>query len=115
MPSFYCFFLRAGGRLALAALLALSAAFSGVRAQGLVADTTELRVLRELYQATDGPQWTTRTNWLSGTTLAEAATWYGVTVAGGDVTQLVLTNNGLRGPLPASLGRLARLQLLQLG
>jgi hypothetical protein len=59
MPSFYCF-RRAGGRVALALLLGLSAAVSGAWAQGvpadqgLVADTTELRVLRQFYQATDG-------------------------------------------------------------
>ncbi|MBD2770373.1 hypothetical protein IC235_21000 [Hymenobacter sp. BT664] len=82
--------------------------------QGQVADTTELRVLRQLYHATNGPQWTTRTNWLTGTTLAQAATWYGVTVSQGDVTQLVLNSNGLRGPLPADLGRLTQLELLQL-
>jgi Leucine-rich repeat (LRR) protein len=82
--------------------------------EGLVADSTELRVLRQFYAATGGPQWTTRTNWLTGTTLAEAATWHGVTVGGGDVTQLTLAGNGLRGPLPAGLGRLARLEILNL-
>ncbi|MBD2769341.1 hypothetical protein IC235_15745, partial [Hymenobacter sp. BT664] len=112
-------FLRAGGRLARIVFVALLAA-QGARAQagppgqGLVADTTELRVLRQLYYATNGPQWTTRTNWLTGTTLAQAATWYGVMVSQGDVTQLVLNNNGLRGPLPADLGRLTQLELLQL-
>ncbi|MBD2769597.1 hypothetical protein IC235_17040 [Hymenobacter sp. BT664] len=118
MAVFYPF-LRVGRRLALVVLLALVAAL-GTRAQtvppgqGQVADTTELRVLRQLYHATAGPRWTTRTNWLTGTTLAQAATWYGVTVSEGDVTQLVLNNNGLRGPLPADLSRLTQLELLQL-
>ncbi|MBD2768430.1 hypothetical protein IC235_11065, partial [Hymenobacter sp. BT664] len=119
MPALY-FFPRAGGRWALTALLWLSAAFFGARAQavppgqGLVADTTELRVLREFYDATDGPQWTTRTNWLTGTTLAQAAAWAGVWVANGDVVELGMYSNGLRGPLPASLGLLRGLQVLYL-
>ncbi|HEX8657541.1 MAG TPA: DUF6443 domain-containing protein [Hymenobacter sp.] len=79
-----------------------------------MADTTELRVLREFYQATDGPQWTTRTNWLVGTTLAEAASWHGVQVGGGDVVALRFYGNGLRGNLPASLVELRGLQSLYL-
>ncbi|WP_345055661.1 DUF6443 domain-containing protein, partial [Hymenobacter glaciei] len=82
--------------------------------QGLVADTTELRVLRELYAATGGPQWTNHTNWLSGTTLADAAAWHGVGVSGGDVTGLFLQGNGLQGTLPSSLGALHGLQILYL-
>ena len=78
--------------------------------QGLVADTTELRVLRQFYYATGGDQWTNRANWLQGTTLAEAAGWFGVTVQGGDVTALDFNANNLRGLLPASLPQLARLQ-----
>jgi hypothetical protein len=82
--------------------------------EGLVADTTEMRVLREFYAATGGDRWTTRTHWLQGTTLAEAATWHGVTVSGGDVTRLVSAVNNLQGTLPASLGLLAGLTHLQL-
>ena len=82
--------------------------------QGLVADTTELRVLRQFYAATGGPQWTTRTNWLQGTTLAEAGTWFGVGLDNGDVTSLVLRNNHLVGPLPAAFGELRQLQSLAL-
>ncbi|MBD2768464.1 hypothetical protein IC235_11240 [Hymenobacter sp. BT664] len=112
-------FPRAGGRLALIILLAL-AAILGAQAQtvppdqGLVADTTELRVLRQFYYATNGPQWWRQDNWLRGTTLDQAATWYGVTVSEGDVVQLVLRSNNLHGPLPASLGLLTHLQLLHL-
>jgi len=82
--------------------------------QGLVADTTELRVLRQFYYTTGGPAWNNRTNWLSGTTLAEAGTWFGVSVAGGDVTGLVSGGNNLQGRVPASLGKLLGLTQLQL-
>ncbi|MFC7670463.1 hypothetical protein ACFQT0_26125 [Hymenobacter humi] len=78
-----------------------------------MADSTELRVLRHFYAATGGPAWTTRTNWLTGTTLAEAGTWAGVTVSGGDVTGLVSGNNNLQGTLPAALGQLRGLTVLE--
>ena len=77
--------------------------------EGIIADSTELRVLRQFYQATGGPQWKTQNNWLQGTTLAEAATWYGVYTGGGDVTGLSLSYNNLQGTLPVSLGQLRQL------
>ena len=82
--------------------------------EGLVADTTELRVLRQFYAATGGPQWHNQSNWFSGTTLADASTWYGVGVQDGDVVRLDLYANGLRGQLPASVGELRGLQSLSL-
>ena len=82
--------------------------------QGLVADSTELRVLRQLYAATGGAQWPVRDNWLQGTSLAEAADWAGVGVSDGDVTSLSLVNNQLRDSLPPSLGQLRALQYLDL-
>jgi RHS repeat-associated protein len=82
--------------------------------EGLVADSTELQVLRQLYQATGGPQWAVRDNWLQGTSLAEAAAWAGVGVSEGDVTSLSLVANQLRGPLPVSLGQLTGLRHLDL-
>jgi RHS repeat-associated protein len=82
--------------------------------EGLVADSTEVRVLRQLYTTTGGPQWTVRNNWLQGTTLAEAATWAGVGVSEGDVITLSLVSNQLRDSLPPSLGQLRALQYLDL-
>jgi hypothetical protein len=79
--------------------------------EGLVPDSTELRVLRQFYNTTSGPTWNNRTNWLTGTTVAEAGTWFGVTVANGDVTGLVSNGNNLQGTIPASLGMLAQLNL----
>ena len=108
---------RLYGALLLAVLLLLVA--GGARAQavpagqGLVADSTELRVLRQLYYATGGPGWTNRPHWLQGTTLADAGNWGGVTVAGGDVVGLYLDGGNLQGAVPAALGLLQGLTQLQ--
>lgn len=88
--------------------------------EGQVADSTELRVLHQFYTSTGGDQWTNRINWPStsaewqAATLAQASTWCGVGIAGGDVTGLYLQGNNLRGPLPAAFGELRLLQGLYL-
>ena len=65
-----------------------------------------------LYQATDGANWTSNDNWLSEAPLEE---WYGViTDLSGRVTELSLSENELSGEIPAELGNLANLELLDL-
>ncbi len=65
-------------------------------------------VLVTLYDATGGPDWTERDNWLTDAELGE---WYGVeTDSSGRVTALRLQNNGLEGPIPAELGHLSALR-----
>ncbi len=65
-----------------------------------------------LYRATDGDNWTDKENWLSNRPLDE---WYGVTISsGGRVTWVDLSENGLRGEVPAALGDLDRLRVLVL-
>ena len=60
-----------------------------------------------LYDATDGPNWPNRTNWLSDEPLEH---WYGVTTDDdGRVTQLLLRENNLNGPIPAAVGNLTGL------
>lgn len=64
------------------------------------------------YNATDGANWNTRTNWLSSAALD---TWYGVTTDGdGRVMEIVLEGNDLNGILPAELGDLDKLKRLTL-
>ena len=65
-----------------------------------------------LYNATDGPNWTNNTNWLSNRPLGE---WHGVTTdANGRVTRLILDRNGLSGSIPTELGNLTNLTGLYL-
>ena len=114
---------RAGIRALLGLLLGLLLLPLAGRAQasqGQVADSTELRVLRQFYYATGGDQWTNHPNWpatpaaWAGATLADAATWYGVGVSAGDVTSLYLGSNHLVGQLPVSFGELRQLGGLSL-
>ena len=73
---------------------------------------TDREVLEALYEATGGPEWNDRTNWLSEEPLGE---WYGVRTDGaGRVTSLFLGGNQLSGAIPPELGRLTQLQELSL-
>ena len=69
-------------------------------------------VLVALYNATDGPNWTNSTNWLSDEPLGD---WHGVTVSNGRVTRLELQENQLSGPIPAELANLTNLTHLGFG
>ena len=66
--------------------------------------------LIDLYNSTDGDNWTNNTNWKSGT----IDTWYGVTVSGDRVTGLDIPNNNLAGSIPSSIGNLTNLTNLNL-
>ncbi len=97
-------------RLALFLLgMVVLAAGCGKSARAQVAQEDSLALVA-LYTATDGPNWTDNTNWLSGT----VASWIGVTLEGNRVTALVLPNNALDGTLPPEIGNLGGLQRLLL-
>jgi Leucine-rich repeat (LRR) protein len=66
--------------------------------------------LVELYDNTDGDNWTDNTNWKS----APIDTWYGVNVTGGRVTSLILIDNNLVGSIPSTIENLTSLQSLRL-
>ena len=71
---------------------------------------TDREALIAFYNATDGPNWTNNDNWLSDAPLGE---WYGVvTYPDGRVATLELSENGLRGEIPAELGQLSILREL---
>ena len=72
---------------------------------------TDSLALVALYNSTNGPGWTNKTNWLTG----PVNTWYGVTVSNGRVNYLSLQNNNLNGTLPSALGNLSALGYLNLG
>ena len=65
-----------------------------------------------LYKSAGGSGWTNKTNW---DTAEPLDTWFGVTLLGNDrVAELNLHGNNLRGTLPADLGSLTELNLLDL-
>ena len=69
--------------------------------------------LVEFYESLNGDSWTRNDNWKAKTELSE---WFGVeTDEDGNVTTLDLTSNKLNGELPAAIGRLEHLVLLQIG
>ena len=73
---------------------------------------TDRAALVAFYEATDGPNWTDSTNWLSSQPLD---TWHGIrTDAEGRVFELWLPKNQLAGNIPAALASLTRLEHLNL-
>ena len=73
---------------------------------------SDREALVRLFLATDGPNWTNNTNWLSETPLDE---WHGVTADGhAQVIELRLHDNRLRGTIPPALGYLGKLRWLDL-
>ena len=65
-----------------------------------------------LYDATDGPNWTDATNWLTDEPLGS---WHGIQVdRAGRVTGIQLGKNNLKGQIPPALGSLTNLGILDL-
>ena len=81
-------------------------------AAGITVLHPDREALVAFYEATGGPGWTNRRNWL---TEAPVRQWYGVLAAReGRVSGLVLDDNGLSGSLPPEVGRLEGLRQLVL-
>jgi Leucine-rich repeat (LRR) protein len=70
----------------------------------------EREALIALYDATNGDNWTNKTNWK---TAASPSTWYGITVnPSGCISGINLDNNALSGALASDLGNLSQLTTL---
>ncbi|MEL6557223.1 MAG: LamG-like jellyroll fold domain-containing protein [Bacteroidota bacterium] len=67
-------------------------------AEGVLADSL---ALVRLYDNADGENWLNNTNWTSA---ADPADWFGVNVTNRRVDSLDLSNNGLKGTVPAFAG-----------
>ena len=73
---------------------------------------TDRDALVAFYQAANGANWLRNDNWMTD---APIGTWYGVTTnLSGRVTELDLSENGLRGTIPPALGSLVYLETLTL-
>lgn len=78
----------------------------------MAAENPDRATLVALYEATGGPNWKRRDNWLTDAPLAE---WRGVEVdSAGRVESLYLNNNNLAGRIPPELDRLSALRKLWL-
>lgn len=62
------------------------------------------------YNATGGPDWKTRNNWLTG----PVTTWAGVTFAKGNVTAINLPDNNITGIIPDEFTNMVKLQTINL-
>ncbi|MBA7614839.1 hypothetical protein ES703_22113 [subsurface metagenome] len=71
---------------------------------------TDSLALVELYNATDGDNWTNKTDWLTG----PVSSWYRVTVTDGRVAEVKPSGNNLSGTIPSSIGDLVNLTILRL-
>ncbi|MCH8961562.1 MAG: RsmD family RNA methyltransferase [Bacteroidetes bacterium] len=80
---------------------------NGLTVQAQVAEDDSLALVA-LYNATDGPNWSDNSNWLT----APVPQWNGVTITGVRVTRLDLRSNRLTGSIPPELGNLANLEIL---
>ena len=90
--------------------------------KGHVIPDTEVKALRDLFLALDGPHWKNRYGWENPDSLSTGEyctrtdynAWWGLQVKQGRVTRIELPNNGLKGKLPSSIGRFECLEALWL-
>lgn len=73
--------------------------------------TPECEALEALYNSTDGANWTDSTNWL---VTNNPCSWYQVYCSGGHVSRLLLNGNNLVGTVPAEIGQLSAMTVLNL-
>ena len=72
---------------------------------------TDSMILVDLYHALDGDNWTNNEGWLTNRPINE---WYGVISDNGEVINLHLQANNLKGGIPSGIGDLGRLRELRM-
>lgn len=77
-----------------------------------VAAVTQFDILMDLYASTNGPSWSSNTNW--NVTTDNVCVWLGVKCIAGIIVEIRLGINQLSGTLPPSLSYLTSLQTLDL-
>jgi hypothetical protein len=80
----------------------------------VVPDAEEYRILSEFFKETKGKGWRNSSNWLHGKTSADFATWYGIVVRNGDISEIHLDGNNLDGTVPSTVYKLHGLRSLTL-
>jgi hypothetical protein len=83
---------------------------------GLICDTkvTEHQVLRELYEATNGLEWTDQEGWVDDS-IRTHCQWKGIRCnSAGSVVEISLSGNDLRGSIPKNIAMLSMLTDLDL-
>lgn len=82
---------------------------------------SERAALIALYNSTNGDSWDTNTNWKDNNNepdgfskIGTEGTWHGITVSNNHVTKIQLAYESLSGTLPAELGNLGNLEVLDL-
>ncbi len=68
---------------------------------------SESTILSDIYNNTDGQNWTNQDNWNS---TDPVSSWHGVTVKNENISKIVLINNNLIGSIPASISNLQNLE-----
>ena len=86
-------------------------AASACTSQSTVALQGDCAVLETFYDDAGGDNWKTSTNWKTTNPLGQ---WYGITVSGGRVTKIKLTENQLTGTISTGLSALSNLVELSL-
>lgn len=97
----------------------INTSFSTSGAEGLLADQAEYQALKALFESTDGANWDDNSgwpypNWPATASHQDFANWYGVTVSQGDVHQINLPYNLLKGHIPAQVLNLLQLDTMDI-
>ncbi len=108
-----------GGTIVVGVILLFSSVSASAQTN-VVPDNVELAALKAMYDSLGGANWTTKTNWPTAATWPASATaaqmdaWYGIEVTNGDISKITFPQKNLIGKIPAQMGDLKALTVLDL-